>query len=148
MPIPTPLQRVMTLHRYFITADLARQMHDKHLHENPGMDFESSQFLDYFALAGWWYSALWVTLDGWDQLGIPDDEIDAAKSHALYRKLKNFRDATMHYRPDYFDWKLRGFVADPDSVAWIRATHDLMGEALLRELGPFGQFTSSLRDDA
>lgn len=130
---PAPL---LTLHRYFITADLMRRHTDHYLNKFSPRELspDSELFPDFFSYMSLWYSTLYVTLDGWQQLRIVDDPLAAALSDTRLRALNDFRNVTFHFRPNYIEPRHLEFIADSGSALWVRKTHNTLGTALLEAL--------------
>ena len=92
---------------------------------------DDKDFSEFFAYLSLWYSSLWVAIDGWTQQGVAWPDLDPLLAAEQLDRLKDFRDATMHYRPDYFDRKHMRFFRDEHSVEWANAVHYVLGVAIL-----------------
>lgn len=100
---------------------------------------DDKDFTEFFAYMSLWYASLWVALDGWGQQGIQNNDVEAVLADKRFDKLKDYRDATMHYRPGYFDKKLMGFTSEPGAVEWVNVAHRVLGDAILAGLNSIEQ---------
>lgn len=138
--MPRSKRQLFTLHRYFMTALWMRRRFYGFVKAHPDFKgLEDDAFPEYFAYMSLWYASLWVVIDGWSQMGIESPVVDKITSDKRYAKLKDFRDATMHFRPGYIDKKHQGFIGEKDSVEWVNQAHNAIGQVILDALNARGE---------
>lgn len=75
-------------------------------------------FMDY------WHSALWVVLESYNRIKIPDKGVARVMSNPLTGKLKDYRDGIYHFKEDYFDEKTFSLLNDPNATKWVIELQD------------------------
>lgn len=68
----------------------------------------------------YWYAALFVVIEGWQELGYSDPVIDELIASPYTARLKRHRNATCHYQKPVFVAKWNEFEKEPGSVEWLR----------------------------
>lgn len=82
----------------------------------------------------YFYSGMYVLIEGWRALRCSDPVIDALLESPLVGVLRRFRNATVHFQADFVSDKWRGFIdADEESAVWIRELRNAFSEFFLRE---------------
>jgi hypothetical protein len=138
-----------TLHRYFIVANkmrirfentLAKPEILKRLEDAESMDAESLTKLvlelhldDYGVFMYYWYSALYVVIEGFKELRLRDAKIEALLQSQNVDALKRLRNATFHFQKEFISRKIFPFLASKDSTEWIRSLTGAFSEFFLRE---------------
>ncbi|GBR75862.1 hypothetical protein NO2_0494 [Candidatus Termititenax persephonae] len=56
----------------------------------------------------YWYSALYVVIEGYWELGLRDKTIDSLLDKEKVRLLKLFRNGTFHFQKEYYSEKILG----------------------------------------
>ncbi|MHA4735343.1 hypothetical protein [Ensifer adhaerens] len=88
-----------------------------------------------------WQSLLYVVVEGYIDLGVRNDEIDAVLGNAVeLQKLRRFRNATFHYQEDPFSAKYLDFKSDPNGELWVLKLNAAFRSFFEREL-PDHHFT-------
>jgi hypothetical protein len=131
-----------TLHRYFIWANRLRMEFEKAL-ETERTDLanifaaEPSQpFLFFLTDAGafmsLWYAALYVVVEGWQELGLCGGTIDELLLSPNTALLKRYRNGVCHFQESWLDDRMKDFCASEHSAAWVHALHEAFGAHFLR----------------
>ncbi|MGH9716620.1 MAG: hypothetical protein ACRD4R_07825 [Candidatus Acidiferrales bacterium] len=133
---------VPSLFRYYMTMSLARQEFYKFMPEvkddhpndpaQAGMEF-------LFTKAGLmmqvWYGMLYVVIEGWEQSGLTDPEIETLLLQtANVDKLRNFRNAVFHYQKQFLPVKQEGLFAERTMVQWITVLSDAFKRRLIEAM--------------
>ena len=125
------------LHRYFIWADRMRFHFDQELTKRasfpPGtFELEVEEFM-YISL---WYAQLYTVIEGWKELGLKDDVVNALIAQNDYVELlRRYRNGVDHFQKDYFDSRFTSFVAQSGSAIWARDLHQALSRYFLQRLG-------------
>ena len=111
---------VYSLHKYFIWADRMRHHFDKNL--EAGYDKKNKrQRFDLVLYLSYWYAALYVVVEGWQDLGLHDPRIDKLLESKNLNLLKRFRNAVFHFQRIYFNDRCLEFISEGEKcVDWIR----------------------------
>lgn len=116
---------MLSLHRYFIWADLHRRRFfdlaprlaaETDDERRFDLRFRTTTELSY------WYGALYVVVEGWRELGLTDDEIDGCLAEtANVDLLRRYRNATFHFQRRYHDAKFMDLIsAGQGVVEWVQ----------------------------
>lgn len=82
-----------------------------------------------------WYALLRVVVEGYAELRLGDDEVDALLAdEAMTRALRRFRNAVFHYQQDPLDRRLLEFLEAKDSERWVHRLHAALGRYFPRVL--------------
>jgi hypothetical protein len=134
---------VPSLFRYYMCMSLARHEFYKYMNEDikktasddhaqTGMGLlytKSGLFMQV------WYGMLFVVVEGWEQSGLSDPEIEQLLANAEYvTKLRNFRNAVFHYQKQFLPVKQEGLFADRAIVEWIIQLSDAFERKLLQAM--------------
>jgi hypothetical protein len=106
-------------------------------HEPSDLTPDRQLFAEFFAYLSLWYGTLWVALDGWRQLGLPNERLAAVLGDGRFGLLKGFRNVTFHFLRDYVEPRHMAFIMAEDSVLWVSDAHDALSTALLDALRPY-----------
>ncbi|MBI3781684.1 MAG: hypothetical protein HY278_11610 [candidate division NC10 bacterium] len=133
MPTDTEL---VTLHRYYIWANKFRTHFDKILAEGT---IREPNALIWFAdetglFLSYWYASLYVVVEGWDELGCRDDEIDGLLTSPNVEHLRRYRNGVCHFQRQYLDDRFIELMSSPNSVEWVRRLNMAFGRYFLTEL--------------
>jgi hypothetical protein len=123
---------ISALRRYFVTAETMRRRAQKMM-DKYGPDelaLGQPQFAKFFAYASLWFSTLWVALEGWRQLGLPDEQMKEVIADERMVLLRDFRNVTFHFMRDYVAPRHLAFLTD-DSMAWAFKAHYSLNVALV-----------------
>ena len=113
---------VFTLHRYYIWANKMRTDFDDILKRNLQKTIPNGQFeIESNLYMSYWYAALYVVIEGWQELGLKDDKIDTFLDSPNISLLRRYRNGVFHFQSDYYDERFLGFIRDGiKCVEWIR----------------------------
>ena len=125
---------VLTLHRYYIWANKFRTHFDQiiasapNLEENPLLWFanETGLFLSY------WYAALYVVIEGWQTLGLQDEELNLLLASPNVEHLRRYRNGVCHFQHKYLDERFLAMMSSRDSVQWVRSLNSAFGRFFLQ----------------
>ena len=139
----------MTLHRYWVHANRLREYFLSSL-MNP-------EWLDLAKLTGtqnnlaslnlafmvhdpgifmsYWYSSLYVVVEGWKELKLQDSDVDRLLGSPNVELLKRFRNGIFHYQRHYFDDRFTDFVSADDTVPWVNELTNAIGAYFRRQAG-------------
>ncbi|MGD9511171.1 MAG: hypothetical protein AB7I59_15160 [Geminicoccaceae bacterium] len=136
----TTHRNLLSLHRYWIYADKMKRLFFKELMSVDLKKITHAEvFLtDYCVYMFYWYGALYVVIEGYQELPISDAEIDRLLSDNRIYLLRRFRNGTFHYQPDYFSVKLLDFATSQGSATWAQSLHERLGAVLLARLTAAG----------
>ena len=125
---------LITLHRYYIWANKFRLRFDEVVEKFSAPQADS---LIWFAddtglFLSYWYSALYVVIEGWQELRCEDSEVDALLASANVQHLKRYRNGVCHFQRSYLDNRFLELTASPNSVQWVRSLHEAFGRFFLQ----------------
>jgi hypothetical protein len=113
---------IFTLHKYFVWANKMRINFEALLNQNIQEIIPHSQFeIESNLYMSYWYGGLYVVIEGWKELGLADEKIDALLDSPNVNLLRRYRNGVFHFQRDYFDERFLGFMRDGiNCVEWIR----------------------------
>ena len=116
---------ISNLYRYFIWADRMKNAFDDVLQQNIREVVPPARFdLEYNLYMSYWFGALYVVIEGWQQLGLKDKRIGALLNSKNVQLLRRYRNGVFHFQKDYFDERFLGFLRDGiNRIEWIRKLH-------------------------
>ena len=124
--------------RYFMAADLMRQLCDSYLPQSPPVTDEHDSMLFLVSKAGlcmrYWYGGLYVVVEAWEALGLSDTEIDALLQSPNKALLRRHRNSSFHFQREWLHEKESDFYGSPGAVAWVRQLTAAFGRRLTAEL--------------
>ena len=127
-------QALISLHRYFIWANRLRDYFDNAIKNHDltrGIKWadEPGLFMSH------WYGALYIVIEGWQELNLHDPIIDQLLQSPNVELLKRFRNGAFHFQKKYWDKRFTEFWKDSqDTVPWVRELNRAFGEFFLAEL--------------
>lgn len=140
-PMLSPLG---ALHRYFIAANKMRILFEKTfsntdvLNRFPEADALTRAFMlhmdDYGIFMFYWYSGLYVVIEGYRELQLQDAKIDALLQSPNVDALRLLRNASFHFQKEFFSPKMMHFIGSPDSVPWVHSLTEAFSDYFLREM--------------
>jgi hypothetical protein len=89
---------------------------------------------DYGMFMFYWYSSIFVVIEGFRELKLEDPKIAALLESPNVDALRLMRNSTFHFQKEYICPKATKFMESKDSVAWIRSLPEAFSEFLLREI--------------
>ena len=120
--------KLVALHKHWITADSV-QYHLRRSGRTDGEVFkgvpdgvvELAQAHSMFLALSVWYGLLYVVIEGYQELGLKDEQIDKLLADTeRVSALRRFRNGVFHYQQDPVPEKVLAFIAARDSEIWIR----------------------------
>ena len=121
---------LLSLHRYFIWANRMRT-HFEEVITTSGIP-EGQLTIEARTYLSYWYSGLYVVIEGWQDLGLKDAEIDELLNSAFVDLLKRFQNGTFHFQRKYNDDRFTQFLAEGQAaVDWVRNLNRQFGRYLL-----------------
>lgn len=112
---------IPTLYRYFIWSNFMRIQFQKALRTKDWTpNLESIAFMaeEPFIYMTYWYASLYVVVEGWQQLGLHDPDIDALLESPSVELLRRFRNGAFHYQEPWLDPRLTDFCGVLENVDW------------------------------
>jgi hypothetical protein len=130
--MPTNAELV-TLHRYYIWANKFRIRFDQTMERRGAPEPDSMIWFadDTGCFLSYWYAALYVVVEGWQELGCQDQGIDRLLVSPNVQHLKRYRHGVCHFQRKYLDERFLEMTASPDSVQWVRSLHGAFGRFFL-----------------
>lgn len=123
-------EAIYTLHRYFIWSNLMCE-HFQQTIETQGQPPESDSavfrkwLIRPYAFSCYWFASLYVVIEGWRELGLKDDKIDALLSSDYVDLLRRLRNGVFHFQRDYFDSRFRNYTnAGDPATNWADVLHN------------------------
>lgn len=130
------------LYKHWITADsvsyhLRRSMNSGD--DNPEKMPEELKMLGQMHSAlstlSVWYGLLWVVVEGYRDLGLSDERIDALlEQEGMADALRRFRNAVFHYQKEPFGPKLVEFLTAKDSEVWVKELNTAFEQFFIKSL--------------
>jgi hypothetical protein len=116
---------IFNLYKYFIWADRMKNAFDDLLQQNIQEMIPRARFeIEYNFYMSYWFSGLYVVIEGWQQVRLKDEEIGALLNSANVQLLRRYRNGVFHFQKDYFDERFLVFLRDGTSrIEWIRKLH-------------------------
>ncbi len=85
-----------------------------------------------FLYLSYWYGALHVVIDGWNQLHLSDPAVDQLLQSRNVKLLREYRNAVFHYQRRYYADKFTDLGRKGERVAeWVNELHVAIGDAIL-----------------
>lgn len=128
---------ILSLHKYFLWANEMRVNFDNVLHikEKNEVD-KDKRFIKLNLYMSYWYGALYVVVEGWEELELKDDKIDSLLNSQNKYLLGRYRNGVFHYQRKYFDERFIEFIRDgEDCVNWVRDLNQEFGRYFLEWFG-------------
>lgn len=125
------------LHRYFMWANRLREYFDKALAvRGPAKE---SDFPVWFAddtglFMSHWYAALDVVIEGYRELDLHDEKIDALLESPNVGLLHRYRNGVDHFQKGYFDGRFLDLMGPPDTPQWARDLNREFGRFLIEAI--------------
>jgi hypothetical protein len=130
----------MSWARYLAFADILREKYESSLELpdeaaaeegafaafTPLLFYERSTRLQKDAAFAYYHSSLMPVIEGWKELSLSDEKVDALLLHeeGYYTSLRRYRNATFHYQREFFGPKHSGlYEKGQKMVLWIILLH-------------------------
>lgn len=121
---------LLSLHRYFIWANRLRTHFDAELKKrHQSSDEVTTEEFMYMSL---WYASLYVVCEGWKELCLSDPIIDDLLKSENLNLLRLYRNASYHFKKNYYDKKFMSFITEgQNTVKWVRTLNHEFGRFFL-----------------
>jgi hypothetical protein len=141
---------ILSLHRYFLAAARMQRAYERVLSSSELEQKHQTMRTDLFAaylhsgpasVLYYWYGALYVVKEGYDELGLSHPRVDALlKSTANVRALKRCRNGAFHFQKNYFDERFLELMYQPFFVQWVRDLTEAFRECIESQIAkePWG----------
>lgn len=132
---PSPAH-VFTLHRYYLWSTILKARFQDTLAgftaRGERFSLNSDEGVVTQAYMSYWYAALYVVIEGWQKLGLHDDEVDELLASENVELLKLYRHSVFHFHEDYFNRHLTlPFIEGDATVTWVRELSSEFGRWFL-----------------
>jgi hypothetical protein len=117
---------VFNLYKYFIWSDHMKNDYDNLLQKIIQEMIPPARFdIEYNLYMSYWFSSLYVVIEGWTQLRLKDKEIGVLLNSPNVQLLRRYRNGVFHFQKDYFDERFLVFLRDGiNRIEWIKKLHD------------------------
>lgn len=130
------MNELLALHRYYIWANRLREHFDNAIAMAPTSVRPEQIFFDDRGLfLSHWYAALYVVVEGWQELQLTDPEINPLLTSANLDLLRRFRNGVCHYQRNYSDPRFLDLAQAQGVVPWVRQLNSSLGRYFLEKLG-------------
>ena len=143
---------LIALHKHWCTADAVKQFVSARLPVEPTtlnkpLEDCGQQQSMFFRLSVW-YSLIYVVVEGYRDLGLKDEKIEALLSDSVkVESLRRFRNAVFHFQEDPIGPKLMEFLETEESETWVRELNVAFKAFFERKL-PVQMFLEAIRSQA
>ena len=125
-----PLPSLLTLHRYWLTSSLNRE-----IFRTTSPVWEKTIHPNSLIALHLWYSSLYVAIEGWRHEKMRDATVTKLlKDTQKLDRLREARNAMYHYDPEYLSPRFVALIQEPGIVAWVHEVHNAIGAALMARL--------------
>lgn len=122
----------LSLHRYYIWATRFKALFMAEIKHHKVAD-EVTWASDLGLFMSHWYGALFVVVEGYQELGLHDEKVDTLLASKNVELLQRFRNGTFHFQKDYYDDRFASFwKKSQDTVKWVHDLNLALGEFFLR----------------
>jgi hypothetical protein len=116
-------EKFLSLYRYFIYANKFKSLFDVELGKED-IDLKNMFVGDYGVFMSFWYSSLYVVIEGYNENGLSDAKIDTLLNDKIKVDLiKRYRNGIFHYQQNYFDDRFINLISEEGTAIWIRLLH-------------------------
>src|ERR1039458_5333345 len=121
MEPPEDLKALLALHRYYIWANRHREYF-----ESASLQLleKTNTALTIFAedpmfFMSYWYAALFVVIEGWNELHLSDPQIDELLESPNVDLLRRYRNGVLHFQREYSDPRFLDLITAQGVVPWV-----------------------------
>jgi hypothetical protein len=123
---------LLTLHRYYISANRMRTEFFAVLEKRPLMNV-GGDFIEARLYMDLWYACLYVVIEGWNQLGLADQTIDALLESPNVSLLRRYRNSVFHFQRKYYDKRSMVLIKEGENVvSWVQTLNLEFGRFFLQ----------------
>jgi hypothetical protein len=120
MDDPT-VSRMLSWGRYLYWSELMRHRWDEYMTQHG----DKAPIPGFLAASGFWGGSLYVVIEGWDQMKLTDQVIDALLRQRTNKEgLKKLRKAMFDFHPSFFSQDLMNFTRTDDMTLWQITLHE------------------------
>lgn len=117
-----------TLHRYFLWANRMKKHCEEAVRDQseppPGGPELRLWLSAPFSYACYWFATLYVVVEGMRELCLSSPSVEALLGDEdKVQRLRRFRNGVFHYQSDYFDDRIKDFMA-ASYVEWATRLHE------------------------
>ena len=126
------------LHQYFFWADRMRVHFEQAIKKPtpPGIDLPLFQEPEKWLYMSYWYAAMYVVIEGWQQLKLSDERVDELLSNEPFvQALKRYRNGVFHYQKKLLDERFIEFIAKKEGGTWIHDLRTAISDFFLHRFG-------------
>jgi hypothetical protein len=134
MPDDAEIPPIISLHRYFCAAARMQKFYQAAVQSPELANKKRTLAPDMFgvylhsgppSVLYYWYGALFVVKEGYDDLRLRDAQVDALlASTEKVEALKRCRNGAFHFQKNYFDERFLGPMREEGFVQWVHALMD------------------------
>lgn len=129
------MEKLLSLHRYYIWANRFREYFESTLGNKEPDEPVRAEFADDTCMfLAQWYTALYVVIEGWQELKLSDSEIDRLIASPNTELLRRFRNGVCHFQGQYFDARFSEVITAEGLVGWVRELNREFSRYFLDEL--------------
>ena len=140
------LDKLISFYKYWIHSNICYEGFKNYISTNVDTILENIKELDFLKYhllnldhhgfyRSYWYSSLYVVIEGYKELKINNPEIDELLTEAEFvDKLRLFRNSIFHYQKDIYNTKFLGVDDSDEFVEWIYKLHNLFGKKIIEEM--------------
>lgn len=71
------------------------------------------------ALISYWLVSLRVVCEGWDELGLEDQDVDRLVASPHVKLLQRYRNGVCHFQRDFADDRFQDLISNDAAVRWL-----------------------------
>jgi hypothetical protein len=125
------------LHRYYMWSLTLKEVFLREVEEGSShLDPRTIMASKTTALMSHWYGAIYVVIEGWQDLRLSDEAINTLLESPNVAPLKRYRHGTFHYQRDYLDDRFLDFIDVGTAAAeWVQTLSEEFGRFFLTGAG-------------
>ncbi len=130
--------RLHALHRYWLWATRLRGFSQNYLDEAAAKakgQITATNFLSghCFMFLAFWFGTLFVVIEGYWEIGVTDDRIEALLDNSNGPDLiRRFRNGIFHFQGNYFDKRVTELLDESERMLpWIESVHSAFSDFFL-----------------
>jgi hypothetical protein len=123
----------VVLHKYLLWCNKMRTQFDATLADfTDQTPWADSVALNMNLYMSYWYGGLYVVIEGWQELGFTDPEIDTLLKSPNVDLLRRYRNGVFHFQRQYFAEKTIDIMTKGQNpVEWVRNLNRAFGRYFL-----------------
>jgi hypothetical protein len=129
------------LHRYWIWANYMRTQFyavlEKASARGEAVELADESGIHALMFMSYWYAGLHVVVEGWNELGLKDAEVEGLLDSPNVELLRRYRNGVFHFQAVYYDERFVALIRDGENVAgWVRDLNNAFGRVFLEIFDP------------